>query len=558
MITSKYTPFIAWLLITALVAAAGIGTWLVHTGKLSVSAAEPEYVSKIFDQDVISIDITADEDEWQNMLDNATAEEFISCDMTIAGKSLSQVGIRPKGNSSLTQVASSDSDRFSFKIKFDKYVDQTCYGLDSLAVNNLQADYTYLKDYIAYDLMRTADVHAPLTTFANITVNGKPWGLYVAVETYSDSFVSRVYGTQDNNLYSVKSMDRNGGKGQESINTSKGAMGIPPDVSMMGPPGNERPEGADAASEGAMSMPRNNNTSGGGMGMHRNNTSGGAMGMHGGGGGSTGGDLVYSDDNWESYTAIFSNAVFKKTDEEDYSNVIASIKALNEGTDMETYWDVDQLIRYLAAHTFTVNLDSYISDMKQNYFLSEKDGVVSVLPWDYNLAFGGFGGTASSTVNFPIDTPVSGVSMEDRPLVNALLSNKDYLVKYHEYLQDLVDYVNSNEFENKYDHIVEAISPYVEKDATAFCTYEEFQTATPMFYKLLTLRAESIQGQLNGTIPSTADGQAADNSGLMDASGITLSALGGQGGGKGGGQGAPGRGQMTPPNGGMDFNKENF
>lgn len=40
------------------------------------------------------------------------------------------------------------------------------------------------------------------------------------------------------------------------------------------------------------------------------------------------------------------------------------------------------------------------------------------------------------------------------------------------------------------------------------------------------LRAQSVQGQLEGTIPSTDDGQSADSSSLVDASSVDISAMG--------------------------------
>ena len=55
--------------------------------------------------------------------------------------------------------------------------------------------------------------------------------------------------------------------------------------------------------------------------------------------------------------------------------------------------------------------------MVHNYYLYEEGGVLSMLPWDYNLAFGGFQtADASGAVNEPIDTPVTGGSLEDRPM----------------------------------------------------------------------------------------------------------------------------------------------
>ena len=54
------------------------------------------------------------------------------------------------------------------------------------------------------------------------------------------------------------------------------------------------------------------------------------------------------------------------------------------------------------------------------------------------------------------------------------------------------------------------------------------------------LRAESVSGQLDGTIPSTSEGQSADSSNLVNTSGLNISAMGtmgGMGGGFGGNRG---------------------
>ena len=61
-----------------------------------------------------------------------------------------------------------------------------------------------------------------------------------------------------------------------------------------------------------------------------------------------------------------------KGSEEDYQRVIEALKALSEGRDLEKYFDVDQILRYFAAHTIVVNLDSYSSGMAQNYYIYEK------------------------------------------------------------------------------------------------------------------------------------------------------------------------------------------
>ena len=84
-----------------------------------------EYETKLFDtSEPISVNILIDEADWQSMLENATAEEYVSCDVEINGTRFSSVGIRPKGNTSLSSIASDpDTDRYSFKLEFDHYVD---------------------------------------------------------------------------------------------------------------------------------------------------------------------------------------------------------------------------------------------------------------------------------------------------------------------------------------------------------------------------------------------------------------------------------------------------
>lgn len=68
----------------------------------------------------------------------------------------------------------------------------------------------------------------------------------------------------------------------------------------------------------------------------------------------------------------------------------------------------------------------YTGSMIHNYYLYEEDGQLSMIPWDYNLAFGGFQGgqDATSMVNYPIDTPVSGGTVDSRPMLAWILRAK--------------------------------------------------------------------------------------------------------------------------------------
>ncbi|MBC8569278.1 CotH kinase family protein [Oscillospiraceae bacterium NSJ-54] len=262
-----------------------------------------------------------------------------------------------------------------------------------------------------------------------------------------------------------------------------------------------------------------------------------------GGRGGAGADLVYTDDEIDSYSTIFDSAVFD-SDEADYERVIEALKQLNEGADLESAVDVDSTLRYIAANAVLVNLDSYFGTMLHNYYLYEEDGRLSVLPWDYNLSFGGFqSGDASAAVNFPIDTPVSGATLAERPLIGKLLEVEEYQETYHSYLRQIVDgYFLNGTFANTIKMIDSLIGDYVRTDPTAFYTYDEYVEATGMLEDFGQLRALSVDGQLNGTIPSTTDGQKEDSASLIDASSINLAVMGTQG-GMGGGRAEMGMGR---------------
>lgn len=177
------------------------------------------------------------------------------------------------------------------------------------------------------------------------------------------------------------------------------------------------------------------------------------------------------------------------------------------------------------------NDDSLSGSMAHNYYLYEYDGKLNILPWDYNLSFGGMGGMgnrngqgngASAVINDPIDTPFSGTNFFD-----PLLENEEYLTRYHEYYRQLVEeYVLGGGFNETYSRIRNQIDSLAESDPNAMYSYEEYKVGAQMLYDTVMLRAKSVLGQLDGTIPSTSEEQRTDSDTLIDASGIDTAAMG--------------------------------
>ena len=256
--------------------------------------------------------------------------------------------------------------------------------------------------------------------------------------------------------------------------------------------------------------------------------------------------LQYIDDNADSYSNIFSSAK-TKVSKADEKRLIEALRKLSNGEDLENTVDIEAVINYFVVHNFVVNGDSYTGSMIHNYYLYENGGQMQMIPWDYNLAFGSFMsiGGATSSVNDPIDTPLSVSGNGDRPMTDWIFSSKEYTELYHQYFSEFIsEYFESGYFEEFYDSTVAMISPYIEKDPTKFCTYEDFEKGSAVLREFCMLRAESVRGQLNGTIGKTSATQVSST--LVDASNLNTSDMGSMGGmGGKGGMSFPGRGDSS-------------
>ncbi len=505
--------------------AAAAGDFLVEA--LGGKGVTMEYESALFDTDtVLDVNIRIDADAFQEMLDNAINEEYVSCDVEVGGKTFTNVGIRPKGNTSLSSIVNDpDSDRYSFKLEFDKYVEgQTCFGLDKLVLNNNYADATNMKEAIAYDMYRFLGADASLYNYVRLSVNGEYFGIYLALEAVEESFMLRNFGAANGALYKPEGMGIGGGGNRGDGDKRGGAPDFgnmpdfsgEPDTGQMPDFGDDANSAAPAFGDAPPVMPT------GDAGAENGKPDFGNFGGFGSMGGSGGADLNYTDDDLDSYETIWEGEV-TDTGKQDHKRVVAALKAVSEGENLETYLDVDNILRYMAVHTFVVNADSLSGNMAHNYYLYESGGKLNILPWDYNLSFGGMnGGDASSVVNDAIDTPFSGTQFFD-----ALLENEEYRAQYHAYLDKLVEeYVFGGGFDAAYTRIRTQIDTLVETDPNALYTYAEYTAAAEMLYETVRLRAESVRGQLDGSIPSTDAGQRADSSALVDASSINLSVMG--------------------------------
>ena len=511
------------------------------------------YEARLFDTGrVHTLDIVMD--DWEGFIDTCESEEYSPCSVVIDNEAYKNIAIRAKGNTSLSTVSQLGSSRYSFKLEFDHYeAGKSYHGLDKLCLNNIIQDNTYLKDYLSYQLMAGFGVKAPLCSYVWITVNGEDWGLYLAVEGVEDGFLRRNYGQDAGALYKPDSMDFGGGRGNGrdfDMEDFEGFEGFPADGDSQRPGRPGKPDGGDPGG-----TPEDFQLPGSPSGGPPEDfdpsalPDGGGMpeGFPGGKGGRSSDDvkLKYIDDDPDSYPNLFDSAKTAVT-AGGKARLIQSLKALSGGDAQEAV-DLDQVLRYFVVHNYVVNGDSYTGSMVHNYYLYEKDGLLSLIPWDYNLAFGTFqGGDSSGAVNDPIDSPLSVSGDGDRPMADWIFASPEYTNLYHQYFEDFLRTADPAGI------LAEAralIAPYVERDPTKFCTLAEFQAGVSALETFCALRTESVSGQLSGAIPATDQGQAGDPNSLVDASSLTLSDLGTMGMGGGPGKapgGADGNGPALP------------
>ena len=447
---------------------------------LSEESVEIDYADKLFDNSYVHrIDVRLSDGDWTDLLDDPISKTKYAADIVIDGETFSDVTFSTKGFSSLYFVAygEEESQRYGFKVNFGKLVEgQTYYGLDKLSLNALFCDNTWMKDLISYSLFRDAGVEAPLVSYVWLTVNGADQGLYMAVEAVDEGFLKRAY-QGEGVIYSVERTIDTSNITQESMDWIR-ENGFPP-----------------------------------------------ATDIHGA-------DFLYTGEDRSNYADILDNAE-TKANPSDPERIVSAIRALSLEENIDEFFDMDEVIRFFAAHNYLLNFDSYTGSQLSNLKLHEQDGRLSLIPWDYNLAFGtfpsviGFENWEDPTrlLNLGIDTPLINAEEDSRPLWKLIRSHPEYLSVYHEVLNTLLsDHLLSGEYEAEIDRVSDMLLPWIEKDPTAFCTAEEFQTACETMKTFLAIRTESIRRQLAGELSTVSEEQ--EEQAQVDASGLDLRSLG--------------------------------
>ena len=438
------------------------------------NAKEGKYKELFNTETVENVYINLEENNWNYLLQNATKKPYVLIDsITIKDKTVKYAGIKTKGNATLHAVWVSNSDRFSFTVNFGKYIKkkngykekQNLYGLSKVTFNNIYNDPSLMKEYLSYKLFDEMGVYTPCYSLVNLYINGDFYGVYMMVESIDDALTERTIG-EDNcflvkpqspggNLYYNKKLDKYYNKSTKEFD------------------------------------------------FNYNNVAKILKDYKG----------MFENDNKKLKEYTYSiNTVFKWIKE---LNELSESKDCNTSKykeNIESIINVDNLIKYFAVNTYLVNLDSYLSDMMQNYGLCiNKEGYMNIYPWDYNNSFGSFGiNNAEEMINYDIYNPAIDKKLKNKPLLNIIMQNNDYFNLYKKYLKDCCiiaseggetsfgKYYNKNYFTKIIDSFNVILSYDYKYDPTAFYSVDEYKKGTKVLKELIPLRSKAVIQQMNG------------------------------------------------------------
>ena len=184
----------------------------------------------------------------------------------------------------------------------------------------------------------------------------------------------------------------------------------------------------------------------------------------------------------EDYGSSFAEGTFnedgfeKKTNEDDadwtdIQNLFTALHASTRTSEAETWrtnlesvFDTETFLNYLAVNTVVQNWDTY-GRMEHNYYLynNPDNNLLTWIPWDNNEALqdGKMGG--SLNLNF------SDLSSNDWPLIEFLYNDEVYKAKYDAYVQAVINGpFETSYIQGVYDTYSSLVEPYATTEVPGY------------------------------------------------------------------------------------------
>jgi spore coat protein H len=359
---------------------------------------------------------------------------WIPATIEFNGFTWTNVGIRYKGNSSLTSGWRNGSLKLPLKLDFDEFEDeyteidnQRFYGFKQLSLSNAFNDRTYMRDVISADILAEAGLVAADTAYYEVILDYGEGpvnlGLYVMVEVVDDTVIDRFFGDDSGNIYEADG---------RAASLAQGTF-----------------------SQIESSFLKENNR----------------------------GDADWSDIE-ELYNVLHSES---RTSEPEVWR-----------ESLESVFDVNTFLKWLTIAAVIQHWDTYGSMTHNFYLYHDPDtGQLTWISWDHNMVLGaGIGGDRRGGMGAPGRGMGGSASLgreeigQNWPLIRYLLDDPVYYDRYVDYIEEAINGAfNPDKIAEKCQELAELIAPYAAQESSTSDfnsavqelinrVYERFEAAT--------------------------------------------------------------------------------
>lgn len=363
-------------------------------------AKDGKYNAYFLDTQLQDVYIQIGENNLNYLLQNAVDEPYVLADsVTIGDTTVQYCGLKTKGNYTLYHAYHDNpgSDRFSFTVNFGKYVTkadygekQNFYGCEKISFNNFFFDKSMMKEFFAMKLMDEMGLPTPQYGLCRLYINGAYYGVYFMVEALDETILEQYWNCDGKDLssYLVK-----------PTGTNFSYIHLAKDDSPLWEYDEETK--ADVA------------------------------------------DMLPTVLKWsEKLTHLSNGRDFKgnpiDVQSQEYIDLLSQI------------YDLDEVIKYFAVASWLCQLDNMFTNYQNFGLYISEQGVATLLPWDYDLAFGCYWpSTAETTANYPIDVMyrieqnqyqweknISKGTYDDFPLFYVIYQNNELMERYHAFMAE--------------------------------------------------------------------------------------------------------------------------
>ena len=302
-----------------------------------------------------TLELTFAQPDWESQLRSHKAaglQQYVEADLMVDGVTYPSIGVRYKGNSSYWSRGTGEKPPFNLDLKAFG-VDQEIYGAKEIVLNNQFTDASLMREVVSYYVLNQF-TPSSRANFVKLVINGENYGVYTNVEHVGARLTSRHFGTDDGFRYKA----------------------VPP---WSWPDTIDPPPNPDSIALQDL-----------GMTLAR-------------------AERAYDLKNREA-------------DPLHHQDILLTVDVLNQAAAadlvslVDPLLDTDGAMWHLAANNVLCSLDAYFST-GQNFYLyhDTKHDRLSILPWDYNMAFGGYDNRSRPTMS-----PTLGTKESTRPLLARL------------------------------------------------------------------------------------------------------------------------------------------